>query len=412
MRLISMATAMLVCSLSAGGIAHSQTLPPGEARPFELAQNAAQPRLAQPRPAAPPQASPGPSPNPQRDEFVNRLNANTVTVVSGNPNGTYLTIAYDISAVLDEGDNLRVLPVVGKGGSQNVKDILYLRGVDMGITQSNILRYFNETGEVGRNIEGRLRYVARLFNEEMHVLAKPEINTLQDLRGKKVNFSDVGSGTQTTTRLIFKDLKIPVQEVNMGQADAFEAIKRGEIDATILIAGKPAGAFTRLKADPAFKIIPVPYTQELYEYYLPTTLTHEDYPQLIGKDAPVSTIAVSAVLAVFNWPANTDRYRRVQQFTEAFFKNFDQFMKSPRHPKWKEVNLAAELPGWTRFPAAQEILDREKTGSTGNDAQIRQAFEQFIAKLPDPGGQATSQARRDELFARFLEWHKSQKTAR
>src|SRR5687767_11537991 len=96
---------------------------------------------------------------PERDDFVNRINGNTVTVVSGNPNGTYLSIAYDISAVLDDGDDLRVLPVIGKGGGQNVKDILYLRGVDMGITQSNILRYFNETGEVGRNIENRMRYI-------------------------------------------------------------------------------------------------------------------------------------------------------------------------------------------------------------------------------------------------------------
>ncbi len=87
-----------------------------------------------------------------RDRFVEELNANTVTIVSGNPNGAYLYLTYDMSAVLDDGDKLRVLPVIGKGGGQNTKDILYLRGVDMGITQSNILRYYNKTGEVGRNI--------------------------------------------------------------------------------------------------------------------------------------------------------------------------------------------------------------------------------------------------------------------
>jgi TRAP transporter TAXI family solute receptor len=350
-------------------------------------------------------AAPAPLVPSERDEFTNRLNGNTVTLVSGNPNGTYLSIAYDISAVLDSGDELRVLPVLGKGGGQNVRDVLYLRGIDMGITQSNILRYFNETGEVGRNIENRMRYVARLYNEEMHVLVRPEYNTLQDLRGKIVNFSDIGSGTQTTSQLIFKDLKIPVKEVNMGQGDAFEALKKGEIDATILIAGKPTGAYAKLTPNPAYKLIPVPYTPELFEHYLPTKLSNEDYPNMIPKDQPIDTIAVSAVLAVYNWPSNTDRYRRVAKFTESFYANFNKFLEKPRHPKWKEVNLAAELPGWTRFGAAQEILDREK--DLGNDSQLKTAFEAFLAKLPSGDNRPTTKARRDELFAKFLEWHRS-----
>lgn len=373
--------------------------------------------LAQQR-AAPAQAA-RPAPGAQvqhtaagQDDYANRLNGNTVSLVSGNPNGTYLSIAYDVSAVLDTGDDLRVLPIIGKGGAQNLKDILYLRGVDMGITQSNILRYFNETGEVGRNIENRVRYIARLYNEELHVLVRPEINTLQDLAGKKVNFSDIGSGTQTTSQLIFKDLKIPVREVNMGQADAIEALKKGEIAATLLIAGKPAGAFVKLQPNPAYKLIPVPYTPELFEYYLPTKLTNEDYPGMIPPDQPVDTVAVSAVLAVFNWAPNTERYRRVAKFTEAFFANFDKFLEKPRHPKWKEVNLAADLPGWTRLAAAQELLDRDGGQTANTDAELKGAFQEFLARQPGADGRPASQARRDELFGKFLEWQKTQKPAR
>ena len=58
--------------------------------------------------------------------IIDRVNQNTVTVVSGNPNGTLLYLAYDLSAVLDDDDNLRVLPMVGKGAFQNVRDVLYL----------------------------------------------------------------------------------------------------------------------------------------------------------------------------------------------------------------------------------------------------------------------------------------------
>ena len=172
-----------------------------------------------------------------------RINANTIAIVSGNLNATYLTIAYDLSAVLDDGDNFRVLPVIGKGGGQNIRDVRFLKGVDLGITQSILLNHFRRTNEIG-NIDDKIVYIAKLFNEEMHLVVRADsgITSIEQLGGKKVNFSDIGSGTQLSTRDIFERLEIKAEEVNMGQADAFEKLKSGEIAATVLIAGKPAGA--------------------------------------------------------------------------------------------------------------------------------------------------------------------------
>ena len=78
--------------------------------------------------------------------LTDKVNQNTVTVISGNPNGTYLYLAYDMSAVLDYGTDLRVLPIIGKGGYQNVMDVLHLRGIDLCITQSNIMTLSEEDG--------------------------------------------------------------------------------------------------------------------------------------------------------------------------------------------------------------------------------------------------------------------------
>src|SRR5678815_17368 len=177
-----------------------------------------------------------PLPNkPQLGTLGERINANTIAVISGNLNATYVTIAYDMSAVLDDGDDFRVLPVIGKGGGQNIKDVRFLKGVDLGITQSNLLGYYKRSNEIG-TIDDKIVYIAKLFNEEMHLIVRADsgINSLADLAGKKVNFSDVGSGTQLSTRDIFERLGIKPVEVNMGQGDAFEALKKGEIAATIL----------------------------------------------------------------------------------------------------------------------------------------------------------------------------------
>ena len=266
------------------------------------------------------QRSGAPLPNkPQLGTLGERINANTIAIISGNPNATYMSIAYDMSAVLDDGDEFRILPVIGKGGGQNIKDVRFLKGVDLGITQSNLLGYYKRTNEIG-TIDDKIVYIAKLFNEEMHLIVREGagINSLADLAGKKVNFSDIGSGTQLSTRDIFERLGIKPVEVNMGQADAFEALKKGEIAATILIAGKPAGSMARLKAQDGFRILPVAFDKPLQADYLPATLATEDYPGLIAPGQKVETIAVSAVLIAFNWPKGTDRYRRIQKFVDAF----------------------------------------------------------------------------------------------
>jgi TRAP transporter TAXI family solute receptor len=343
----------------------------------------------------------GPVPNkPQLGQLGERINSNTLAVISGNPNATYMSIAYDMSAVLDDGDEFRILPIIGKGGGQNIKDVRFLKGVDLGITQSNLLPYYKKTNEIGP-IDDKIVYIAKLFNEEMHFIVRADagINSLADLAGKKVNFSDVGSGTQLSTRDIFEKLGITPVEVNMGQADAFLALKSGEIAATILIAGKPAGAMAKLKASDGFRILPVSFDKPLQADYLPATLTTEDYPGLIAPGQKVETIAVSAVLIAFNWPKNTDRYRRIQKFVDNFFPRLAEFQKAPRHPKWKEANLAAVLPGWTRFAGAEDWLRRHDTVAQGE----REQFDQFIAGRREKSASLPSEER-NRLFQEFLQW--------
>src|SRR5713226_4889843 len=68
-------------------------------------------------------------------------NENTIGLISGSPNSddTYLQIAYDLADVLNDGDNLRILPIAGIGGPRNIRDVRYLKGIDIGLTQTSIL---------------------------------------------------------------------------------------------------------------------------------------------------------------------------------------------------------------------------------------------------------------------------------
>jgi TRAP transporter TAXI family solute receptor len=327
---------------------------------------------------------------------------NTVSIVSGTPAGTYLQIAYDLSAVLDDPHGLRVLPLIGKGGAQNIRDVLALKGIDLGIAQTTDLARLKGSKEQ-RDVGNRLVYITKLYNEELHVLARPEIRSLKDLEGKPVNFSDIGGGTQFVARELFDKSGVRVHEVNMGQADAIEKMKSGDVAATIYVAGKPGPAFARAPKDLGFHFLPIAYEAKFEESYYPAALQASDYPGLVPDGRSVETIAVGAVLVAYNWPEKSVRHKRLETFVQAFFDKIDEFKKAPRHPKWQEVNLAADVPGWQRFAPAARILRDAATQTSsikpaGDNAALRADFDRFAKERGLTG------STREKMFNDFLRW--------
>jgi uncharacterized protein len=353
-----------------------------------------------------PQTEPPAQSQNLRENYRARLNDNVVTIMASDPSGTDLTIATDIAQVVDDGNNLRVLPIVGKGVAQNVKDVLFMRGIDMGITQANVIKYYARTGELGSNFIDQVVYVAKLFNEEVHFVVPSRITDIKQLNGQVVNLGEPGSGTAITGHLLLEALNINVQELHLSDADAIEKLKHGEIAAAMIMAGKPAPAMGYIKAADGLKLLSIPYAKELEDSYYPATFTHDDYPELVADGKTVDSVSVCAVLIAFNWDQDTLRYKRVAKFVDAFFSKFDEFQKPPRHPKWREVNFAATLEGWHRSPASQAWIDRARQFA-GNDVS-KSNFDNFIAQNSPANGAPVSDDQRAELFKAFLEWNKTQ----
>jgi len=295
--------------------------------------------------------------------------------------------------------------MVGKGPSQNLKDVLFMRGVDMGITQANVLKHYAKTGELGPNLESQVAYIAKLFNEEMHVLARTEVSDIRALDGKTVNMGPEGNGAEITARAVFDAIGITVREAHLEQADALAKLKAGDIDAMVVVAGKPAPILAHLGDASGLKLLSVPYAKGLEDNYYPETLTQADYPQLIGDGTHIDTVAVCAVLVSFNWDKNSPRTQKLDRFVNRFFSNFNAFLAPPRHPKWQQVNFAATLEGWQRSPLAQAWIDHAKTTLAANPA-ARARFETFLAQA-DTKAAATSEAQRAKLFRDFLAWSKT-----
>jgi TRAP transporter TAXI family solute receptor len=276
-----------------------------------------------------------------------RANAGTVGIISGGVDGTYVRFAADLANVLDDGE-LRVLAIIGKGSLQNISDIMLLRGIDIGIVQGDALA-FARRNRLLPGVENQIQYIAKLYDEEIHLLAREEIGSVADLAGKVVNVDGRGSGTAMTSSLLFGMLGMPVQVANDPQDVALTKLRAGEIAAMVFVAGKPARLFAGIAPGSGLKFLPIAATPTLLETYLPSTLTNADYPGLVPEGPGVDTIAVGAVMAVYAWPQGHERHRKVARFIEALNAKFPEFLRPPRHPKWREVNLSAQVPGWTRF---------------------------------------------------------------
>jgi TRAP-type uncharacterized transport system substrate-binding protein len=301
--------------------------------------------------------------------------------------------------VLDS-DALRVVPIIGKGTFADLRDLGNAGLADLALLQSDALA--NIPRDQREALAARLTYVARLYNEEVHVVAAREITDLRQLAGRRVNIDREGSASATTARLIFDRLGIAPNYVQVDQPTALSQLKSGDIAATVMVGGRPIRALTDFAGEGRFRLLPVPYDAALQDSYLPAKLNSADYADLVGPGDNVPTVAVGVLLATVDAPEGSPRYRRVQRFSEAFFSNFEGLRDPSRHPKWREVNIAARISGWTRFKPAQDWLD-----GRSSIAEARSAGSAAPAAVPAdeiaPSGVESDDAQQ-KLYQEYREW--------
>ena len=336
------------------------------------------------------------------------VNRGLVELETSGTSGISARIAEDLANLIDDGATRRLVPVIGKGSLQNLTDLKYLRGIDLAIVQTDVLNYARDQRLIP-GIEISVTYATRLYNEEFHLLARPEIKTVADLANRKVNIDLRGSGTAFTAGRLFDLLKVPIIAANDDQEVALDKLRRGEIAAVALVAGKPAPLFAGLRGEDGLHFLAVPFRQGAEEVYAPSRLTAADYPNLLRQGGPIDTVAVGSVLVVTELRQLPERYRNVANFVDVFFTRFQSLLTPGHHPKWREVNLAAELPGWRRYAPADQWLQRNmQIVNAPKPEELKQMFARFIdERRQASGGPAMTQQEKDIVFRQFQTWQRS-----
>jgi TRAP-type uncharacterized transport system substrate-binding protein len=328
-------------------------------------------------------------------------NEAAVMIVAGRPESTMMRIADDLAIALNDPDSgFHVVPVVGDGGIGNVRDLVLLRNIDLAITDLTVLEDMKEAKDLSLALHREVAHVLTLFPDKLTILARKTIRSLEELSGKRVSVGIREGGTAIHAKKIFDALGVDPELAYLASPDAAEALVKGDLDAFACFCLNSPGIYQRVMFNPDLHILPIPYTPEIGDDYLPTALVHKDFPSFISKDESVATVAVTLALVTYNWKKGNPRYSRVEDFVKRLLNNFSALQKPPRHPGWSAVQISAKTQDWPRFAAVTEWQ-----GGRNADAlqEMRVAFSEFLDRWkPKPAsGKRTEQTK---LFEEFLAW--------
>jgi TRAP-type uncharacterized transport system substrate-binding protein len=242
-----------------------------------------------------------------------------------------------------------------------LRDIAASPYLDLALVPSDVL---DEAKHLGfSDVAKSVTYIAPLYDEEVQILARKDITTISQLGGKKVGVDVAGSATSDRASLVFERLGIKPDMINLDQPSALLLLQRGTLDAIVFADGKPVPALAAMPLQDELHFVAIPYDGVLQDSYYPARIEPRDYPNLVKPGAAVETIAIGTILAAYNAPEGSPRYRKLAKFTQAFFGEFNEFHAPGRNPKWQEVNFAADTAGWKRFKPAQDWLDRSESAT-------------------------------------------------
>jgi uncharacterized protein len=327
-------------------------------------------------------------------------NADWLGVIAGDEAGSEAEFASEMAELFASNAPFRVVPVPGDSGLQNTSRLLNDPRIDVGFVSTDVLADAKTQSSVP-NLTDKLQVVARFSPQEVHVVARADVKSLADLAGKKVNFGPDSGSSAVTATVLFKALGIEVEPVALDGRTAIEQLTQGAIAAAVIVGAKPTPLIAEISAGSGLHLMPIEFGGKLEDAYLPTGFDHDDYPNLIEMETEIQSVATGVVLLTAASKDDDGHADRVARLVDTLFSRFGELKKDGRHPKWREINLAASLPGWTRNPAAAAWLTQhsDESAQKGPQAKIEAGAAQ--PSLP------ADQDQREALFKQFIEWQRA-----
>lgn len=291
----------------------------------------------------------------QRPRPPEAVGTGTVSVLTdgiADPNGAAALAINQLGDQPSQIANIRVLPIAGRGAAPNVRDLLYLPGVDLAILNSDILTFLDQIRQFP-DARRRIRLVTHLFDQKVYLLVRKEIATIEGLRGRKLAILSRNGGGHTTATTLFGLLKIDVALEPLGGRDAIldGATLRG-FDGALLLTGELARVRLSSEARQELRALPITLAPALQTTYRRAVIEAQELASLADA-AQVETVMVSTLLAVLNKVPSRRRSANVAHFMRGLFSVLPALRQQHLGSIWRQADINAQIPGWTRHAAAR-----------------------------------------------------------
>ena len=329
----------------------------------------------------------------RQEALLDIANTNVVGIIGGAQTSTRTRMILDMRNVLNVKDKLRIVPIVGQTATQNVIDLFFLRGVDVAVVQADVLSSLKAGTSIPR-LRKQIRYIAPLHDETLHMVVGSGISNIRQLAGRIVNFSSESTGTVFTASNILSQLGIKVRAIRTSDGEGLRLVKSGEISATVRLDGRMSSAFGDLALTDKLRLLEVPMPQGASRVYRTTRLTSAGYPGLIPRGQSVDSVTVSMVMVSRNWPRRSLQFKKIAKFARSLNQNLARFRERQRDPKWEQVRLDRNVPGWSRFDQ----------GDDGTETQLATTPTLSATNADVVGARVTEPPTVDEIFSEFKKW--------
>ncbi|MGI9493380.1 MAG: TAXI family TRAP transporter solute-binding subunit, partial [Geminicoccaceae bacterium] len=261
-----------------------------------------------------------------------RLRDGNISILGGQDGQTIGRFTGELANDLKD-QQLRVMGMLSPDPANNIAQVLYAKGVDSAFVPLDILNYAVEEN-IYPGLKSKLVYTTELFPQEFHLIVGSDISNIEDLIGQPVNLGVKDSGSEFTASFLFDHLDIPVEPTHFEPRKALDLLKRGELAAVVLVAGKPVPLLQQIGVADGLRFLQVPPLDGVA--YRPATITAADYPGMLGAGESIDTFGVRTALITYNWRTDNPRYATLSTFVAAFFDRLSTLQDDSTglHPKW------------------------------------------------------------------------------
>lgn len=272
------------------------------------------------------------------------LNAQTapleIKIVTGNEMGEYYSLAKDLEK-LSQTKNFDIDVIPTRGALQNIQDVYSHSSITLGITQNDAIAFLNTFGNNNDDIRRKaesIRTVMPLYKEEIHLVTRREIKSIDELTGKIISIGEEGSGTSSTSATILYHLGInPKQMLTLDTRRGIDALRNKEIDGFFYVVGIPSNILeAQIFPEDNFHLLPIslpskPDDEFLSRLYPSVTIPANTYSW--QKDV-VETLSVQSLL----FTTVDQDCKNVTPVVKLIKENLVQLQQFG-NPLWKKVTL-------------------------------------------------------------------------